>query len=84
MNSSLVESYLNELNDTVNYQLLMECRFAQFFSTPLFSESGTEGAVIEIDGKHDKNLLDDETRSAEVICSTADPNHPFSQFSNGE
>jgi insulysin len=68
----------------MNYQLLMKCRFAQFFIAPLFPESGTEQAVIEIDAKHDESMLDDETRSAEVLSCTADPSHPFSQFSNGE
>lgn len=52
-------------------------RFAQFFISPLFTESATEREINAVDSEHDKNVAIDVWRIRQVSKSLADPNHPY-------
>ena len=58
-------------------------RFADFFTAPLFSESGTTREVDAIDAEHAKNLQSDFWRSDAVLRLRARPDHPYSRFFTG-
>lgn len=58
-------------------------RFAQFFITPLFTETLTELELNAIHSEYEKNLANDIWRIDQIEKSSADPNHPFSKFASG-
>ncbi|XP_050730176.1 insulin-degrading enzyme-like isoform X1 [Eriocheir sinensis] len=58
-------------------------RFAQFFVTPLFTESGVDREVNAVNSEHEKNIQNDYWRLAQLEKSTADPTHDFSKFGTG-
>ncbi|XP_054708191.1 insulin-degrading enzyme-like [Uloborus diversus] len=58
-------------------------RFAQFFLSPLFTESSTEKEVNAVDSEHEKNLQIDSWRLAQLEKATCNPNHDFSKFGTG-
>ncbi|CAL8128505.1 unnamed protein product [Orchesella dallaii] len=58
-------------------------RFAQFFISPLFTESATEREVNAVNSEHEKNISCDSWRSYQMECCTANPDHPYSWFSTG-
>lgn len=58
-------------------------RFAQFFISPLFSESMTERELNAVHSEHMKNKTNDTWRLNMLEKSSADSNHPFSKFSTG-
>ncbi|KAG4071853.1 hypothetical protein HA402_006014 [Bradysia odoriphaga] len=58
-------------------------RFAQFFISPLFTETATEREINAVDSEHDKNVAIDVWRIRQVSKSLADPNHPYSKFGTG-
>lgn len=58
-------------------------RFAQFFISPLFSESATERELNAVHSEHQKNLQSDSRRLNQVMHSCANPKHPFSKFGTG-
>ncbi|KAI8581774.1 hypothetical protein K450DRAFT_231119 [Umbelopsis ramanniana AG] len=58
-------------------------RFAQFFISPLFSESCTERELKAVDSEHKKNLQTDGWRLHELEKSLTNPNHPYSKFGTG-
>ncbi|KAG2383547.1 hypothetical protein C9374_004218 [Naegleria lovaniensis] len=57
--------------------------FAQFFISPLFTESATEREILAVDSEFKKNLNDDVWRDYQIMKSTANPDHPFSKFGSG-
>ncbi|CAM9450970.1 unnamed protein product, partial [Phaeothamnion confervicola] len=59
-------------------------RFAQFFQCPLFSPSAIERELRAVDSEHANNRQDDTWRLFQVLKSTADPRHPFSNFGSGD
>uniref|UniRef100_A0A6A7G139 Insulin-degrading enzyme n=1 Tax=Hirondellea gigas TaxID=1518452 RepID=A0A6A7G139_9CRUS len=58
-------------------------RFAQFFLCPLFTESCVEREVNSVHSEHEKNLLNDYWRMAQLEKSTSNPEHAFSKFGTG-
>lgn len=58
-------------------------RFADFFRSPLFTESGTAREVDAIDSEHSKNLQSDFWRSDAVLRLRARRDHPYSRFATG-
>lgn len=58
-------------------------RFAQFFITPLFTETLTELELNAIHSEHEKNIASDTWRVDQLDKSSADPSHPFSKFGTG-
>lgn len=57
--------------------------FAQFFLTPLFTESATKRELDAVNSEHCKNLLSDAQRQYQLIRHLANPAHPLSKFSTG-
>ncbi|CAM9473320.1 unnamed protein product, partial [Discosporangium mesarthrocarpum] len=71
---SIKASHLREASD----------RFAQFFMSPLFSESAMEREMQAVDSEHKNNLNNDEWRIfQQVLKATANQKHPFSKFGTG-
>ncbi|XP_032664480.1 insulin-degrading enzyme isoform X2 [Odontomachus brunneus] len=58
-------------------------RFAQFFLTPLFTDSLTELELNAIHSEHLKNLACDVWRFDQLEKSSANPQHPYSKFATG-
>lgn len=58
-------------------------RFAQFFLTPLFTESAVDREVNAVNSEHEKNLQNDYWRLTQLEKATADPSHDFSKFNTG-
>lgn len=58
-------------------------RFAQFFFTPLFTDSLTELELNAIHSEHLKNLACDVWRFDQLEKSSANPRHPYSKFATG-
>ncbi|KAI8904966.1 Metalloenzyme, LuxS/M16 peptidase-like protein [Powellomyces hirtus] len=58
-------------------------RFAQFFITPLFSESCTEREMNAVDSEHKKNLQSDNWRVYQLEKDLSNPNHPYRKFGTG-
>jgi len=58
-------------------------RFAQFFISPLMSESATEREVKAVESEHVKNLQSDAWRTFQLIQSFAREDHPFHKFGTG-
>ncbi|CAG7816471.1 unnamed protein product [Allacma fusca] len=58
-------------------------RFAQFFISPLFTESATEREINAVHSEHEKNIPVDAWRSHQLELSTANKNHPYSRFATG-
>lgn len=58
-------------------------RFAQFFLTPLFTESAVDREVNAVNSEHEKNLQNDYWRLTQLEKATADPTHDFSKFNTG-
>jgi insulysin len=58
-------------------------RFAQFFVTPLFTETATEREMNAVDSEHSKNLQSDMWREDQLMHSTASKEHPYSKFGTG-
>lgn len=57
--------------------------FAQFFISPLFTESCVEREMRAVDSEHAKNLKSDNWRVHQLLCSLASPTHPFNHFATG-
>lgn len=58
-------------------------RFAQFFLSPLFNESGVDREMQAVDSEHKKNLQNDSWRLHQLDRSLTDPSHPWSKFGTG-
>jgi hypothetical protein len=54
--------------------------FAQFFISPLLSESSTEREVNAVENEHAKNLQSDGWRAQQLRKSLANPRHPMHKF----
>nr|KAJ3423186.1 Insulinase (Peptidase M16) [Polyrhizophydium stewartii] len=59
-------------------------RFAQFFISPLFSESCTEREMNAVDSEHKKNLQNDMWRSYQLDKDLSNPKHPYVKFGTGD
>ncbi|XP_050359378.1 insulin-degrading enzyme [Nymphalis io] len=57
--------------------------FAQFFISPLFTESATSRELSAVNSEHEKNVSSDTWRLDQLNKSTADPKHPFHKFGTG-
>lgn len=57
--------------------------FANFFVSPLFTESGTSREVQAVDSENSKNLTADVRRRLQILKALADPNHYYSTFTTG-
>jgi secreted Zn-dependent insulinase-like peptidase len=57
--------------------------FSHFFTSPLFTQSGTAREVHAVDSENSKNLVNDGRRRWQVLKSLALPDHHFSKFSTG-
>lgn len=57
--------------------------FAQFFISPLFNESCVAREMRAVDSEHAKNLKSDNWRVHQLLCSLANPTHPFNHFATG-
>ncbi|CAB3224482.1 unnamed protein product [Arctia plantaginis] len=57
--------------------------FAQFFISPLFTESATGRELSAVNSEHEKNTSSDTWRLDQLNKSTADPKHPFHKFGTG-
>ncbi|KAF5280052.1 hypothetical protein FQA39_LY18167 [Lamprigera yunnana] len=58
-------------------------RFAQFFITPLFTESATERELNAVNSEHEKNIASDVWRLDQLDKATCNPNHPYHKFGTG-
>ncbi|KAI9477913.1 MAG: Metalloenzyme, LuxS/M16 peptidase-like protein [Benjaminiella poitrasii] len=58
-------------------------RFAQFFISPLFSDSCTERELKAVDSEHKKNRQQDTWRMFQLEKSLSNPDHPFCHFGTG-
>jgi len=58
-------------------------RFAQFFTSPLFTEGSTDREVKAVHSEHMKNLQVDHWRYFQLVKSTSHSDHPFSKFGTG-
>ncbi|KAI9266092.1 Metalloenzyme, LuxS/M16 peptidase-like protein [Sporodiniella umbellata] len=58
-------------------------RFAQFFISPLFSDSCTERELKAVDSEHKKNRQQDSWRMFQLEKSLCNPNHPYCHFGTG-
>nr|DBA15111.1 TPA: hypothetical protein GDO54_004366 [Pyxicephalus adspersus] len=58
-------------------------RFSQFFQAPLFDENCKDREVNAVDSEHEKNLMNDAWRLAQLEKITGNPKHPFSKFGTG-
>ncbi|XP_055333075.1 insulin-degrading enzyme-like isoform X2 [Paramacrobiotus metropolitanus] len=58
-------------------------RFAQFFISPLLTESGTEREVNAVNSEHENNLTSDSRRLDHLSRVTGDPKHDFNKFGTG-
>lgn len=58
-------------------------RFSQFFLKPLFTESMTDLEINAVHSEHEKNIAQDSWRADQLDKSSADPNHPYSNFGTG-
>ena len=59
-------------------------RFAQFFISPILSQSGVGREVNAVDAEHRKNLQNDNWRLWQLLKHISNPYHPFHQFSTGD
>jgi insulysin len=59
-------------------------RFAQFFISPLLSESATERELRAVDSEHSKNLQSDDWRFVQLERSTSNSTCPYSKFATGD
>ncbi|KAJ8705714.1 hypothetical protein PYW08_012760 [Mythimna loreyi] len=57
--------------------------FAQFFISPLFTESATGRELSAVHSEHEKNMSSDTWRLDQLNKSTASPTHPFHKFGTG-
>ncbi|KAJ2938650.1 hypothetical protein O0L34_g11978 [Tuta absoluta] len=57
--------------------------FAQFFISPLFTETATGRELSAVHSEHEKNTSSDMWRLDQLNKSTADPNHPYHKFGTG-
>ncbi|CAG9789778.1 unnamed protein product [Diatraea saccharalis] len=57
--------------------------FAQFFISPLFTESATGRELSAVNSEHEKNTSSDTWRLDQLNKSTASPTHPFHKFGTG-
>eukprot|EP00931_Biecheleriopsis_adriatica_P124663 TRINITY_DN9981_c1_g1_i1.p1 TRINITY_DN9981_c1_g1~~TRINITY_DN9981_c1_g1_i1.p1 ORF type:complete len:1036 (+),score=223.57 TRINITY_DN9981_c1_g1_i1:81-3188(+) len=58
-------------------------RFAEFFLTPLFTESATARELQAVDSEHSKNLQQDSWRQMQLMRHAADEGHPLHHFMTG-
>lgn len=58
-------------------------RFAQFFISPLFSESCKSREIMAVDSENKKNLHNDIWRLYQLEKHLSNPQHPIKQFSTG-
>ncbi|KAL0093600.1 ubiquinol-cytochrome c reductase core subunit 2 [Phycomyces blakesleeanus] len=58
-------------------------RFAQFFISPLFSDSCTERELKAVDSEHKKNIQQDSWRMFQLEKTLSNPNHPYCHFGTG-
>ncbi|XP_052757227.1 insulin-degrading enzyme [Galleria mellonella] len=57
--------------------------FAQFFISPLFTESATGRELSAVNSEHEKNTCLDAWRLDQLNKSTASPDHPYHKFGTG-
>lgn len=58
-------------------------RFAQFFLSPLFTDSATEREVNAVNSENDKNIQNDNWRLLQLDKSTSRPDHDYCRFGTG-
>ncbi|CAO3593944.1 unnamed protein product [Absidia cylindrospora] len=58
-------------------------RFAQFFISPLFSDTCTERELKAVDSEHKKNRQQDSWRMFQLEKSLSNPDHPYCHFGTG-
>ena len=58
-------------------------RFAQFFISPLFTESATAREMQAVDSENNKNLQNDSWRLHQIHCASAKEDHPITRFRCG-
>ncbi|KAK4883510.1 hypothetical protein RN001_006829 [Aquatica leii] len=58
-------------------------RFAQFFISPLFTESATERELNAVHSEHEKNIASDVWRLDQLDKATCNPKHPYHKFGTG-
>ncbi|EWM24874.1 insulin-degrading enzyme [Nannochloropsis gaditana] len=58
-------------------------RFAQFFISPLFTDSATAREMQAVDSENNKNLQNDAWRLHQIHCASAKPGHPLGRFRCG-
>lgn len=58
-------------------------RFAQFFISPLFSQSCKDREIKAVDSENKKNLQNDTWRMYQLDKLTSNPDHPYNGFSTG-
>lgn len=59
-------------------------RFAQFFISPLMSESSSARELNAVDSEHAKNILNDSWRKFQLSKHLSDPESPYNKFSTGD
>jgi insulysin len=59
-------------------------RFAQFFTSPLFTPSATEREVSAVHSENDRNLQNDSWRLFQLEKSQSKAGHDFAKFGTGK
>ena len=58
-------------------------RFAQFFLSPLFTDSATDREMKAVDSEHSKNIASDVWRKMQLEKSLSTPGHAYGKFGTG-
>lgn len=58
--------------------------FAQFFISPLFTQSATDREINAVNSEHAKNKQSDAWRFQQLLRNSANPKHPLNRFSTGD
>lgn len=58
-------------------------RFAQFFISPLFTESATDREINAVNNENERNQQNDAWRMLQLEHSLSKPHHDFYKFGSG-
>ena len=58
-------------------------RFAQFFISPLFTDTATGRELEAVNSEHEKNIQNDSWRAHQLWHTTSNPLHPCAKFGTG-
>ena len=57
--------------------------FAQFFISPLFTETSVDNEMNAVNNEHEKNIQNDAWRFLQLLCDESNPESALNRFSTG-